>query len=198
MEMAMSGELEVMPPVSKRDLRQAKSATYNETVSDVMSKSGLERWQVEGVLGDLVMQDKSKESQGKIAKRWGVGFGEVSRCRQMGKLTIDECRAAMGTKSIILADRALDSLMDDMNDPVKLSEMKPKDKLSIAKQLTDNAINLENKAVAGQGQTNIDVGTVQILIQNQQARQKEGGNDAMARLLAKGVNKELIDKAANA
>jgi hypothetical protein len=197
----MSEELEVIPPTPKPprfNLKDVKPPSYNETVDTLMSQTGLERWQVEGVMGDCIMQKSTKESQAKIAARWGVAFGEVSACRNMGKVTIDEARASMGTKSIILADRALDSLMDDMNDPEKLAEMKPKDKLSIAKQLTDNAINLENKAVAGQGQTNIDVGTVQILIQNQQARQKEGGNDAMARLLAKGVNKELIDKAANA
>jgi hypothetical protein len=194
MEMGMSEELEVIQPVSKCDLRQAKSATYNETVSEVMSKSGLERWQVEGVLGDLVMQDKSKESQGKIAKRWGVGFGEVSRCRQMGKLTIDECRAAHITKSLILSDGAMDRLMDEM----QAGNLKPKELISIGKQYTDNAINLENKAVAGPGTTNIDVGTVQILIQNQQARQKEGGSDAMAILLAKGLNPKLAEKAQEA
>lgn len=197
----MSEELEVIPPTPKPprfNLKDVKPPSYNETVDTLMSRTQLERWQVEGILGDLAVNHQTRESKAAIVRRWGVGYGDVSVCRNMGKLTIDEARASMGTKSIILADKALDALMDDMSDPEKLADMKPKDKLSIAKQMTDNAINLENKAVAGQGQTNIDVGMVQILIQNQQARQKEGGNDAMARLLAKGVNKELIDKAANA
>lgn len=183
-------------PTPKIDLRMTKSATFNEKVSELMSKTGLERWQVEGIMGDLVAQNRSKESQLKIANRWGVAFGEVTTCRNMGKLTIDECREALGTKSIILANRALDALADDFNDPAKLCEMKPKDKLSIAKQMTDNALNLENKAVTGVGGvTNVNIGDVQVLIQHRAEREKIGGTNAIERLLAKGLNKELVEKA---
>ncbi len=181
----------VEPKPPRFDLRNAKPETYNEKVTEIMSRTGLERWQVEGILADCVMQSKSKELQSDIARRWGVEYGKVTSCRNMGKLTIDECRSALGTKSIMLANAAMDQLMNH----VASGELKAKELISIGKQYTDNALNLENKAVGATSTTNINVGDVAILIQNKEERAKQGGGDAFARLLAKGINPDLVEKA---
>jgi len=185
----------VSHPSPRFDLRDAKPPTYNESVEAIMSKLGIERWQAEGVLGDLVMRKATKETQTKIAARWAIPFGDVTRCYNMGKVTIEDARQMMGTKSLVIANAALDGLMDDLNDPMKAAKMDPKTKLAIAKGMTDNALNLDNKSVAGGTTNHVDVGTVQILIQNRADREKEGGSNVAQRLLAKGLNPELIAKA---
>jgi hypothetical protein len=185
--------VEIIPP--RFDLRQAKSETYQEKVSEVMQKTGLQRWQVEGVLADLVMQNKSKESQMVIAERWGVSFGNVTSCRNMGRLTIDECRGTLGTKAIAIANAALDAAMDDFNDPDRLAKLSTKDKVGVARSMSDCAINLENKATGQLTQNNISVGDIAVLIQHKADREKHGGGDAMARLLAKGLAPEIAEKA---
>lgn len=186
--------VEVIPP-PRFDLRNAKPPTYNESIERIMSRFGLERWKAEGVMGDLIMRKTTREGQDKIAARWGVAFGEVSSCYWMGKITIDDSRAMMGTKSLTIANAALDALMDDFNDPAKVKDMKAKDKLAIAKQMTDNALNLENKSTGGGTTINASVGDVQILIQNREAREKSGGGDVAKRLLARGINPKVLAKA---
>jgi hypothetical protein len=54
----------------------------------------------------------------------------------MGKLTINETREMFVTKCIVLGNKALDALMDDMNDPVKLAAITPKDLATMAKAVT--------------------------------------------------------------
>ena len=123
---------------------------------------------VEGVLGDLARQNETKESQGKMAARWGVAFGQLTKIRHMGKVTIEEVRAGMVTNKLALANELDGIVMDGLNDPIKREKLGLKDAAVMAKQYTDSALNLANGHV-GAPATQINVGDLRILIDRRNA-----------------------------
>lgn len=194
----MSEELEVIGPNEKPprfSLKNAKTPAYMEIVQDIQERTGLEKWQIDGVIGDLANVNKTREAISAIAQRWGVGIGDINTCRHMGKVTIDDAREMMVTKATVISNKLLDGIMQDVSDPEALASIKPKDKVSMWKAVSDGAINLENKFVGAPTITNNTMGDVQVLIQMREAREKAGGNNALARLAARGVPEKVLAKA---
>jgi hypothetical protein len=193
----MSDELEVIPPGEKPprfNLKNAKTPAYMEVVQDIQERTGLEKWQIDGVIGDLANVNKTREAIGEIAKRWGVGIGDINTCRHMGKVTIDDAREMMVTKGTVISNKLLDGIMEDVSNPEKMADIKPRDKVSMWKSVSDGVINLENKFVGAPSITNQTVGDVQVLIQMREAREKSGGNNSLERLLAKGLDPKYAKK----
>lgn len=193
----MSDELEVIPPEEKPprfNLKNANTPKYMEVVQDIQARTGLEKWQIDGMIGDLAHITQTRESLAEIAKRWGGGMGDVSVCTRMGKVTIDDARQMMVTKAVTISNKLLDGIMDDVSNPAKMADIKPRDKVSMWKSVSDGAINLENKSTGPQNITNNTIGEVQVLIQMREKREKEGGNNSLDRLLAKGLDPKHAKK----
>ncbi len=145
-------------------------AKTTDEISEIMSQTKLTRAVVTGVLGDIARMTVSRESKGQIASRWGVGFGLMNTMKAMGKLTIEDVRCGLVTKNVIIANAASDALMDRMNDPMAVSEMDPKTLMTISKQSTDTALNLENKSAVGVAGTQVNIGEIKMLIQHKESR----------------------------
>lgn len=132
-------------------------------VLEIAGKLDLAPAVVQGCLGDLARQKETKESQGKMAERWGVGFGQLTKIRHMGKVAIEEVRAGMVTQKMIIANKLDEVVMDGLNDPDKMAKLSLKDASVMAKQYTDSALNLSNGQV-GAPATQINVGDLRVLI----------------------------------
>jgi hypothetical protein len=158
-------------------------------VEELSTKLDLPLAVVEGVLGDLAHQKESHLSQNKIAERWGVGFGEISRMRRMGHVAIADIREAAITKKLIIANTADELLIDALSDPVKVEKISARDLSQISKQHTDSALNLANGRT-GPTTQQINIGDMKVLIQRQAARAPRV--PIREKLAARGIDVETI------
>lgn len=171
-----------------------KLTTSKKTESDleierIAKMKGLSEGIVRGILGDCAAQKTSKETQAQIAARWGVPFGNVTSCRNMGKVTIEEIRSMAVTKSAILMDAAQDVLMDKLSNPEIRDKMSAKDASTIAKQQADMALNLSNNQVGASNVSITAIGDVKMLMQ---MKTEANNKSAAERLADRGVNVEKI------
>ncbi len=170
-------------------------STTHKTESDleierIAKMKGMTPAIVRAILGDCANQKVSKESQAVIAARWGVPFGNVTSCRNMGKVTIEEIRSMAVSKSVTLMDAAQDIVMDKLQDPEAVAKMSAKDASVIAKQQADMALNLSNNSVGAGNITINAIGDVKALIQ---MKVEAGASKSAAeRLAERGVNVEKI------
>jgi hypothetical protein len=139
------------------------SQNVDPLVLEIAGKLDLAPAVVAGCLGDLARQNETKESQGRMAKRWGVGFGQLTKIRHMGRVAISEVREGLVTQKMIIANKLDEVVMDGLNDPEKVEKLSLKDASVMAKQYTDSALNLANGQV-GAPATQINVGDLKILI----------------------------------
>src|SRR4030095_11163661 len=102
---------------------------------------------VRGVLGDLANQKESRQTQRQIAARWGLGYGEISRMRNLGRVAIEDIREQAVTERLIIAKLANDHLMDRLNNAEQTARISARDLSQISKQQTDAALNMNNGRV---------------------------------------------------
>lgn len=108
-----------------------------------------------GLVEDMILLRAGikKHSMRQIAAKWNLPEGKViglSQVRKWGRV-IQEFREGMGQRSMLAAERAGDSLLEDLADEGKLAKMSIRDKAIVAKQMSENALNLNNGVVGSPG-----------------------------------------------
>lgn len=152
-----------------------KSESADERVRAIVEKTKLSEGVVRGVLGDVAGMKVSRESLGEIAERWGLQFGELARVKNMGRIAIADIRDVAVTKRVLVADKAMDVLMDRMSDPAELAEVKTRELAQIAKAMDDTALSLSNNCVGGGVNVNINIGDLRALKEAREERTRAPG-----------------------
>lgn len=106
-----------------------------------------------------------KHSARTVAKKWGLDevkvFG-LLRTKKWGR-AVQDFREQMGQRSMIAAERAGDALLDDLADEAKVAKMSIRDKAIVAKQMSENALNLNN-GVVGSPAIGLNFNDIKILM----------------------------------
>jgi hypothetical protein len=136
----------------------------SEIVTEICEKTGKPEGVVRAVLGDLAVAKDAppgqRWSQRQLAERYGIAFGELTTIRNMGKIAFADIREGLLTKAAIIGNKALDIVMDRMNNEGAVAEMKTADVARIAKMNLDAVRDLSGGGGTGGPVFNINLGEV--------------------------------------
>lgn len=113
----------------------------------------------------LMKTGVDKRSANAVAAEFGLTEPQLTAIRRakVWRLDIERERENLSEASMIAAGTMLSSLHEDIRNPEVLAEMSVRDKAVVAKQMSENALNLGNGMV-GSPALNMSFGDVKILL----------------------------------
>lgn len=137
---------------------------------------------VTGVCSEMA-RNPDHAQQLELCQRWGVGWQELSRLKQLHPQDLSQIGRSIAQQSIMIAAIAQGHLAQKLSNPAIIESLEPKELSTISKQQSDIALGWTKEAptsIGGGNTINIMGGTIQEILQLKQL--KEGEKPATLRV----------------
>lgn len=107
-----------------------------------------------------------RDSNDQSADKFGLDHAKFAKLLMSRKWRreVEDFREQMAQKCIAAADIVADALLSDLDDPVKVAKMSPRDKTIMTKQLSENVLNLSNGMVGSPSLGSINFTDIKVLM----------------------------------